>query len=677
MPLAAVFDQRRRLIDNLRANFDAPTAGIMIASLLGDKYFVDRETGNAFREGGTFHILVISGVHITFIGGLLFFFAGKFTRRRSLQFIFSAGILWAYTVAVGADIPVMRASLVFTFLAFSRLLDRKSSPLNSLGACALVLLAVRPSSVFTASFQLTFLSVAAIVGIAFPLIGKLRAIGKWMPGAAQPFPPSVSTGLRKFAETLYWNETSWSIESKRQIWSAGLFKSPALDLSLHPHIRSAAAYLFEGLLVSAIIQVCLIPLSVYYFHRVSFAGLLLNLWVGVLLAFESFAVAAGIAVAAVSQTLAEPIIRLAETLNAPLLYFPKLFADSGWASIRLPIYPGYGRVIYVIYFLPVIAIAVAVQRWDPFAVKALSASVTRMRVAPMGFLLAALAALVIFHPLSSPKPDGKLHVDFLDVGQGDSAFVTFPNGETLLIDGGGKPDFRTEGSFQPDVQTIGESVVSPFLWERGYSRVDHLLATHADTDHIQGLNAVAANFAVGDALFGREPSDDPEFAELAAVLAKRGIASRAISRGDATEIGGVRVEFLWPEAESLPNSPSDNDHSVVTMLTFGERRILLTGDIERAAESAIDAGGELNADVVKVPHHGSRTSSTAGFVHAVRPSIAVVSVGKRSRFGHPHPEVIDRWRAAGATVLTTGQNGAISVETDGHEMSLRTFVEQK
>jgi competence protein ComEC len=137
--------------------------------------------------------------------------------------------------------------------------------------------------------------------------------------------------------------------------------------------------------------------------------------------------------------------------------------------------------------------------------------------------------------------------------------------------------------------------------------------------------------------------------------------------------GDVDVSVLWPPAEG---GGSDNDNSVVLRISYGERTILLTGDIEKAAERAL-AGQDLKADVVKVPHHGSKTSSTENFVLATKPAFAIISVGRNSRFGHPHEQVVQRWQANGATVLTTGNYGTITVTTDGHKLDLKTFIVEK
>lgn len=679
LPLAWVYDQRAQLMADFKNNLNRSTAGIMIASLLGDKYFLDKGTADLFRDGGTFHILVISGLHITFIGGLLFLLLRQLTTKRSVQFIATTFALWAYTLAVGGDVPVVRAAIMFTVVSFSYVIYRQGSLLNSLGLCALILLVWRPSDLFNSSLQLTFVSVAAIIAFAYPLLEKMQKIGEWSPSAQTPFPPNVPDWLRRFCEMLYWNPDAWRIESRRQIWTAKLFKSPYLPKRFIGGVKKIGRYVAEAFLVSIIVQLWMLPLLVVYFHRVSPASVLLNLWVGGFIAIESFAAVIGAICSHLSGLLAAPFLLMAEAANWTMLIVPKLFSDNGWPSFRLPAYSGTGRVIYAAYFLPILFLAYALNKWRPFDLKQASRFLQKRTLYTAGSSSVIFIGVIVFHPFIASKPDGRLHFDFLDVGQGDSALVTFPNGNTLLVDGGGRFSFKKDENddaepFKPDVRSIGEAVVSEFLWYKGLSRIDHILATHADADHIQGLTDVVKNFSVDSAVFGRTPIDDPDFVQLAEVLQMRNVPVETVNRGDRFNVGDVMVEVLYPMLTDDPNAVSDNDHSVVLRIVYGSRVFLLTGDIEKQAESAlINNGGTVRADLIKVAHHGSRTSSTQEFIDAVGAKYAVISVGRSSPFGHPHPEVVERWEASDAYVMTTGEHGTISVSTDGSDLVIKTF----
>jgi competence protein ComEC len=681
-PLAWIYDRRQDLIKDFKNHFSVSTAGVLNASLLGDKYFLDKQTAEVFREGGTFHVLVISGLHITFIGALTLLFVRFFTRKRLWQFLIANALLWSYALAVGAEIPVVRAAIMFTILLFSQVIYRRGTLLNSLGACVLILLVWRPADLFTPSFQLTIASVAAIVAMAFPLIEKLRAVGSWSPTAETPFPPNVPVWLKRFCETLYWREAVWERDLSRQIWSARLFKSPYLNWLEKRNLQNPLRYIFETLLVSTIVQIWLLPLLIIYFHRVSVAGIFLNLWVGIWIALESFAAIIALIFAKISGSMAFPLIKLTELFNWFLVSVPQVLTENNWASFRLPHYAGALKAIYFLYFLPVLFFAGALHKWKPFLIKQ-KAKGKRQKLEKFfacAFLL--LLGLIIFHPFSAPKADGKLHVEFLDVGQGDSIFITFPNGETMLVDGGGRLNFNKiyvkneladePELFEPDTQNIGETVVSAFLWEKGLDKVDYILATHADADHIQGLSDAAKNFRVKAALFGRAPFDDENFAALYAILQKRKIEALKLARGDVLTFGNVKIEVLSP---AQTDEISDNNHSIVLRIIYGEKKFLLTGDIEKEAERELLEKPEfLQTDVIKVAHHGSRTSSTQEFIDAARAKIAVIPVGKKSPFGHPHAEVLERWKNSGALILTTGERGTISISTDGKELWLETFM---
>lgn len=687
-PLVWLYAYRAQLILFITKNFDIPTAGVLTASLLGDRHFIDKNTAEVFREGGTFHILVISGLHITFIGGLTLLLVRLFTRKRLWQFLITTVCLWAYSIVVGAEVPVVRAALMFTILLFSHTIHRKGTLLNALGACALILLIWRPSDLFTASFQLTFVSVSAIIVAAFPLIENLRAIGSWTPSVETPFPPNVDYRIKRFCEMLYWRETAWNIERKRNLWSGKLFKKPYVKSLEAKGFQKFARYLFEALLVSAVVQIWLLPFVIIYFHRLSFLGILTNLWVSIFILFESLAAVMTLVAANLSTHLAEPFIKLTEFFNNVLLSMPELLVRNDLASERLPHYSGALKSLYYFYVLSVLALTVLLQFWKPFSLRS-NINTADQRIFRRSAILVfvVLTAVIVFHPYSAPAPNGRLQVDFLDVGQGDSALITFPGGETLLVDGGGKRSFdkseeldeQTDEQkfFEPDRQNIGERVVSSFLWEKGCDRIDYILATHADADHMQGLTDVAENFDIGAALFGRTPLKNKEFSALNEVLTRKKIPFVVIARGDVLNIGGVKVEVLHPERDDAPGAVSDNNNSLVLRLTFGERSFLLTGDIEKETEARLLERQEfVKSDVVKAPHHGSRTSSTEGFINAAKAKLVIIPVGKHSPFGHPHNEVVERWKHSGAKVLTTGERGTVSVSTDGKDLQLKTFMRQ-
>jgi competence protein ComEC len=675
-----VSERRQNLLLEFKKHFSVSTAGVLIASLLGNKYHLDKTTAESFREGGTFHILVISGLQITFIGGLAIFFLRQFTKNRFWQFLLASGFLWIYTLAVGADAPVTRAAIMFTIWYFAYVVFRQANLLNTLALSALVLLIWSPSDIFNQSFQLTFMCVLSIVAMAVPLIERLQNIGNWYPSAATPVPPKVPGWLKTLCEALYWSEKNWQIELVRTVWQCQLFKTPQSEKLERWKLQKVLRYIFETIVVSIIVQIWLIPFGVTYFHRISLASIFLNVPVGVLMAIESLTAITGIFIAQINETLAAPFILVTEILNWLILNFTFLFISQDWSSWRLPHYAGQMKIVYLLYFLPIFTLTFFLLQWFPFALK-LKEHSSKVRVTLIIFIL--LLSIIIFHPFSAPNPDGKLHLDFLDVGQGDSALITLPTGETLLIDGGGKANFNQlyvqrddeePEAFEPDIQNIGETVVSNFLWHKGYDKVDYLLATHADTDHIQGLTDVARNFSINSALVARTPFQDEDFIEFYKVLEKKNIPLINLKRGDVLTFGEVRIEVLSPESDENPNAKWENNQSIVLRVIFGATSFLLTGDLEKEGEKELLQMPErLPANVVKVAHHGSRTSSTKDFIEATKAKLAIISVGKNSPFGHPHEEVVERWNNSGAKLMTTGEKGTISILSDGKIISIKTY----
>ncbi len=397
------------------------------------------------------------------------------------------------------------------------------------------------------------------------------------------------------------------------------------------------------------------------------------------MAAVALAALAGVALAQVSATLSEPLFLAANSLNWLMVHSVDPFTNARVASIRVPEYNGPLFSIYGLYFVPLLMLSLLLMKWRPLDLpKRKNGSRYNRRVASIVFCAQLMAiAVLIFHPYSAAETDGKLRVDFLDVGQGDAALITLPDNTTVLVDGGGNPgSFKRndDREYERSTRSVGESVVSEYLWWRGLERIDYLVATHADTDHIDGLNDIARNFRVRAAFVARTPARDPEFAKLMQSLAANDVPVRMIGAGDELQMAKVSLRVLWPMPSPDSRLPSGNNDSVVLRLEYGNRTILLTGDIEAKAERALITQHNVRSDVTKVAHHGSRTSSTEEFVSSTGSRLAVVSVGESSMFGHPHQEVVKRWEQNGAQLIRTGSRGMITLVTDGQTMHYTTFV---
>jgi competence protein ComEC len=287
---------------------------------------------------------------------------------------------------------------------------------------------------------------------------------------------------------------------------------------------------------------------------------------------------------------------------------------------------------------------------------------------PLPALLASgLLAVILIHPFDPNTYPGTLEMTAVDVSQGDSLLLVAPGGETLLVDGGGLP--RING--KPPRLDTGEGVVSPYLWARGFRRLDIVALTHADQDHIGGLEAILRNFQPRELWLAAIPDHAP-MQLLLATARELGIRIVRKRAGDRIDLSGAAIEVLAPET-ARDGGRQNNNESLVLRARFGRRAFLLTGDAERQEEYELTAASApLRADVLKLGHHGSKTSSTAAFLDAVHPTFAVISAGQDNQFRHPHDEVLARLAERGIQVLRTDRQGLVTVRTDGNRITAET-----
>jgi competence protein ComEC len=623
------------------AGVDAP--GILQAMLLGDRDGLDPQTITDFQRTGAYHVLVISGLHV----GLLAFVLLRLLLLLSVPRGIACGvtILLAavYALLVGAGTPVLRSAWMLAAYLVTILVYRQRQALNVIAGTALLFLVADPRLLTDPGFQLSFVAVALIAGIAVPLLritlepSRLALRDIWNTDRdlyGRPEIVSHRVAIRSWLEPLV------SLSGLRRSW-----------ISI-PVISLLRVLLWAGELVtiSFVVQAGLaLPLAVH-FQRVSWSAVSANL---VIVPLLSVAVPAG--------------------LLALLTGWAPAFATAMWAA------DGIGRAVQ--WHAQHVPLEVRVPP-PPFwlsalfglslVLLALSFDSTRRRQVAAATASVTLLVVLVAHPFPARLAAGQLEMSLLDVGQGESIFLALPGGETMLVDGGGQPDFRdpTDPPSRRHPIDIGEAVVSPYLWSRSLKKLDIVAVTHADQDHVGGIPALLRNFAVAELWLG-ERTFEPEYRELERQARARGTRVRYVSEGQAYVFGEVQIEVLGP---SQRPSQRRNDESVVLCLRFGEQRFLLTGDIERDRENRLVASGALRpGGILKVAHHGSRSSSGEAFLRTVQPVFAVISAGADNFYGHPSRVVLERLSQARATVLRTDQEGLISVTSDGHRLTIDTF----
>jgi len=650
---------RHRLRDELDSLFtEQPrVAAVLRAMLLGDRSFVERTEATDFQKTGVFHLLVVAGLHV----GALVFFLVWLGRRFRLSPLWTAlatlSLLLAYVGIVEERPPVLRAALMTAIVLLGRLCFRKLDLLNSAALAALVLLVANPLAVRDSSFQLTFLAIGSIAGLALP----------WLDKTVQPY----ARALRGWRDTTRdMSHEPKAAQFRIDLRSVCRWVSAKVPARLHNWTADGVVggltvsfRAWELLVITLVLQLGMLPLMAGDFHRITLDAPAVNLLavplMGLVVPLGFLTLGSGLLHTGSARFLAAPLSWLVLVLLRVVGWFAHL---PRW-SYRIPGPPSWLVMIFFVALL-LLCCSVRVSRlWRGWLWRA-GATIT----------VAGALAIALF-PFSPHWSAGKLELTVLDVGQGDSLLVISPHGRTLLVDGGGGftgfARHEERGGADP-----GEEAVSPYLWSRGFQKLDVVALTHAHQDHIGGLAAVLENFRVGKLWIGREVASQA-LAKLERIAIGKKIPIVREVRGAPFSFDGVEARFLWPESASeLDRSPQNND-SLVMRLKFGELALLLPGDLEKQAEKSLLAEtpeASLHADVLKVGHHGSKNSTTSEFLAAVHPEIAIISAGEDNPYGHPNPELLSRLETAGVRVLRTDRDGAIHVLTDGTRLEFSCFV---
>lgn len=644
---AAVFTLRSAALARIESLYpnDPYATGMMEATLIGESGKLQKIWTEDFRRTGTYHALVISGLHVSVLAGVLLFCLRLLFLPELPSLTVTALAAWLYTFVSGWNPPAIRAAAGFTLYLLARYFFRRTRLMNLLSVIGLIYLLYDPSQLFDASFQLSFLAVAAIGVLAIPLLDAtstpfargLRDLSET--GRDPRLPPGVAQfriELRLLSETV-------------SLWLRLPVRACLFTFGL---ISRAALYAWEMFVISAVIQIGLaLPMAIY-FHRISFSGLSANM------------------------------------IIVPLM---SLVVPFGFAAI----FTGWSWLARIAGFLLVASRQVAAWhvRWEPnwrvpdpplwlsiafvAALIGLSFALSRRWWRwPASAAVLALFTLIFWHPFRPQVDRGILELTAIDVGQGDSLLVAFPNGRLMLVDGGGIPVYGSTASARKAKSKldIGEDVVSPYLWSRSIGHIDVIACTHAHEDHAGGLAALIDNFHPAELWAGANP-DSEIWRNLREHARRNGTRIVNLHDGDRRTFGQVRIDVLAPAPDYVPGDVPKNNDSLVMRLRYGSRSLLLTGDVEKQIEERMLDEREIgHADILKVAHHGSKTSTTEPFLDAVQPEFAIISDGVDNPFHHPNPDVVTRLEEHHADVLRTDQLGLITVRTDGRRIWADTDV---
>ncbi len=578
----------------------APQAALLRAMLFGETYLLQQGERDALVRTGLAHLLAVSGQHATLITLVVFAMLCLFSLPWRTTWIITVVFIWIFTAMVGFQPPVMRAAIVATALAAAQIFGREPDSLHALSLAALIVLLIDPRSLYKADFQLSYLCILSMI-LLNPVLSVLLGIN------------TDNTRVRWRGWALRYNE-----------------------------------WLATPLRMTIATQLGLAPVLAFYFHQFSLIGVPANL---LLVLIASFAIVGGFLIITFGALIPPLAMMLGAVCNVLLIIFDHAMnwmASLPFASIALATLPAWAFIAY--YFI----------LFSGIHMRPMLAPGSREKGRAQ-FLISTAALIALLVWLGAwRQPSGELMVRMLDVGQGDSIFIRFPTGQTMLIDGG--------AGFPSDK---GKSAIVPYLRASGVSRLNLVLATHGDGDHIGGLPTVLRSIKTDRFIMGEESEHSKAAQDLQSVLQSQGILRETLERGDLIQgVPNCRMQILNPPPASLGDENAD---SVVMRLDYGHRSFLFTGDASFATEKALlDAQESLDCDVLKVAHHGAATASGLPFLHAVTPDVALISVAARNRYGHPAPIALQHLADEHARIYRTDRQGSIAVFTDGENLRVET-----
>jgi competence protein ComEC len=622
---------RREASRALARAIPEPEAGLAAGIVIGLRDRVDRDLAAAFTTAGASHVVAISGWNIAIVAASIGALGGRFARRR--RSILTLGAIAAYVAFVGASPSVLRAAVMAGIVLLARESGRAGRASAALAWAAAFILVADPSLVRDPGFQLSTLATAGLLAWSKPIGERLdRLAGGRLPG--------------------------WLVENLAVSFAAQAATTPIVLASFG---RLSLVAPLVGLVVVPLVAPAMaaagVALGAGLLAGTGLPGLFASLgglpaWV--LLAVIVATVEAAAALPFASVGLGTPLDGFAAGLCAGALLV------AGMRSSRLRM-------------LRAIEAAIGgrrpsrqrMARPTPPAPARVSNDERRpgRRTLDRVAALALTAAIVGCLTVALHRPDGRTRIVALDVGQGDAILVEGARGSRLLVDGGPDPDRL--------VIALDERLPP---WDR---RIEALILTHPHEDHVAGLALLLSRYRVARVYEPGMRGPGPGYVAWAAALAKLGIQDGRLSTGDRMSVDDARLRVLWPDPGRVPDEPPDtgtgiNNVSIVLLGEAAGRRFMLAGDIEEEIDPILVARGLPSVDVLKVAHHGSRTSSTDPFLDAVRPKVAVASAGAGNPYGHPAPGTIARLRAHGAEVLRTDQNGTVEITLDSARIGVHS-----
>lgn len=606
--------------ENMSNILDEEQGALCIGILIGDRENISDITEDNFKKSNLTHMLAVSGSHITYIIVALTTLLSKTNRKFSL--IITIIFLLFFTVLTGFTASVLRASIMGILTLLASILHRKSDTINNLGISSIIILLYNPYLLVDAGFLLSY---AGTIGIIF-------------------FSKKISNGTSIIVNKI--NPNLLNIEQNNN----------SKILFVKSIIEKIILYVISSLSVTISANIVIIPIMAYMFSTISF-----TFWISNILAGSIMEVVTIFGFITYLISIVFPM--LAEFLGIALNLFLTILLKIAEISSIIPgasIYIKTPSLIMCVMYYLVIFILFNLKPIRQFIRKKaiFRFLIIKAKKHKLKILVTIITVIILLNSIIYVT-DKNLKIYFVDVGQGDCTLIQTHEKKNILIDGGGS-EF---GSFD-----VGESILLPYLLNRGINKIDYMMISHFDSDHIGGLFYIMKNLKVDNIIISRQGKNSENFKKFIQIMSKKQINLIIVKRGDYVKIDDTSYfEILFPEEKQISDNVLNNN-SIVAKFVSSNVTMLFTGDIEEIAEKRLCElyrnTNKLQADIIKVAHHGSKTSSTLSFLELVNPKIALIGVGADNNFGHPNEGVLERIKKLGTQIYRTDQTGEVSIVID-------------
>ena len=555
--------------------------------LIGYREGLTKDVQQVFSDSGLSHIMAVSGANVAFMVFPLIFVFKKLRLRQTVSNIIIINILVIFTFITGFEPSVLRAVIMAIVILIGQIMNRETEVFTSLAFAAIVLLLYNPGSLFNIGFQLSFAATISLV--------------------------------------LFYNNIKEKINSK--------------------YVPEGIIDVLSGTLAA---QLGVLPVTVFYFNKISIISILSNLIVVPVVEFITILGSLMAVLGQVHIIFSQLIGFLNNTLLSFVLFASKITADFPFAVVQvttptiLVILAYYFLLVFFLWYKPKYKVILNLKHYAGAA---------------------GLVFIIILVNLLIPKP---IEIIFVDIGQGDCTFIRTPSGKTVLIDGGGS---SAEQEFN-----VGESVLVPFLLDYGINQLDLVIGTHGHDDHIKGLIPVLKDIEVVNFLMPDTQLKD-EFKDILEIADSKKTKVNLSENGDVIRLDkDTYFKVLHPDRDNYIEKSALNNNSLVLKLHYKDVSVLFTADLEAEGEQLLlDSGIDIAADVIKIGHHGSQYSSVPEFIERVNPAAAVISVGKNN-FGHPSKTVLNLLENKAIRVFRTDLDGAVILRSFGRDIKFETMI---